>query len=220
LRILVYVEGPSDCTALRTIFKDLIRQAGESRVGLSFISLSNKAQLIRKVGGRAASHLKANPDDWVFAMPDLYPLDLSNGPGKHKTKEELRAFLQRDFDNEASKVGMSTAKRAHYRPHCFKYDLEALLLADPSALRGRLETSDKLESQWRQPVEDQNDSMPPKVIVDRLFKKYKSRRYNPVVDASAILARASMDTIRKACGQCFGPLVDELSVLAAGRSLS
>jgi len=64
---------------------------------------------------------------------------------------------------------------SHFRIHCLKHDLEALLLAAPETLRQRLKTTAALQGRWRRPVEDQNDQQPPKRIIEDLFDQYRKK---------------------------------------------
>jgi hypothetical protein len=77
-------------------------------------------------------------------------------------------------------------------PSAFKYEMEMLLLAAKDQLRDVIGTSDQLEG-WRTPVEDQNQMMPPKKIVEGLFKaKAPTRRgYRPTRDAPDVLRRVA-----------------------------
>lgn len=137
---------------------------------------------------------------------------------EHRSFHDLERLLRKRFEERANQNRLDAAARNHFRIHCLKYDLEGLLLATPDALRQRLGTSDALRGQWRQPVEDQNDTKPPKRIVEDLFRRYRKRPgYLDTVDAPWILKRASLETIVGACPQRFGPFVSDLRVLAGGR---
>src|SRR5262249_23979785 len=71
---------------------------------------------------------------------------------------------------------------------------------------------------WRSPVEDQNDTKPPKYVVDELFRRYRTRpAYTDTVDAVWILERASLSAVEAACPQRFAPFVCELRALAEKR---
>ncbi len=88
---------------------------------------------------------------------------------------------------------------ARFYASALKHDLEVLLLAATSQLQSRLKTQDKL-SGWRLPPEDQNQSKPPKRIVEELFSKYrKGKSYNDVEDGPAILRDADLCEVAKQC---------------------
>lgn len=89
-----------------------------------------------------------------------------------------------------------------------------LLLGAPELLRERLKAKDRFEGNWRRPVEDQNDKEPPKVVVQRLFKKYRKQGYIETTDAPWILERASTRELCAACPQNFRPLFTELDRLS------
>ncbi len=88
---------------------------------------------------------------------------------------------------------------ARFYASALKHDLEVLLLAATSQLQFRLKTQDKL-SGWRLPPEDQNQSKPPKRIVEELFSKYrKGKSYNDVEDGPAILRDADLREVAEQC---------------------
>lgn len=221
MKVLVYVEGPSDRSALQALLKPVIAEGRQHGVGINFSPLNDKAALLRDSGRKAADHLAENPDDWVFALPDLYPMAVYNGTDhEHHSFEELDQLLKERFNRRADKVGVPLHVRTHFRVHCLKYDLEGLLLAAPDALRKRLGTQDALHNRWRKPVEDQNDIQPPKRIVEALFDQYRRKpKYTDTVDAPWILERASLEAVVAACPQRFKPFVDELKTLASGKPL-
>ena len=97
-----------------------------------------------------------------------------------------------------------------------KHDLEALLLAAPEELRKRLKTRDAFRDHWRIPVEDQNDTKPPKRIVEDLVRRYLKRKYQDTDDAVVVLKQASLQAVEKACPQ-FAKFVRELRALTEGR---
>jgi hypothetical protein len=217
VKVLVYVEGPSDRAALEALLKPVILQGQANRVGIRFLALGGKAPILNDVGRKAADDLRNNPDDWHFALPDLYPMKPYAGtPNAHDSFAALSALLHTRFKARAAKHGLSDQAERHFRVHCLKHDLEALLLAAPDALRKRLGTEDALRNQWRLPVEDQNDAKPPKRVIEDLFNKYCQKRYVDTSDAPWILGKASLDGVQEACQQRFKAFVGELRILASG----
>ncbi|MDA8424493.1 MAG: DUF4276 family protein [Treponema sp.] len=218
MRVLVYVEGPSDRAALEALLEPVISAGRERRVGLRFLVLNDKASILKDSGRKAADHLSDNPGDWVFALPDLYPMSVYDGtPEQHRSFAELDELLRSRFRARAARVGVPEAARNHFRVHCLKYDLEGLLLAAPDALKRRLQTADTLNNHWRRPVEDQNDNNPPKRVVEGLFEKYRRKpKYTDTTDAPWILKRTPLETVVAACSQRFAPFVAELAALANG----
>jgi hypothetical protein len=215
VRVLIYVEGPGDKVALASLFRTVIDQANKSRVGVSFHPMKGKSEILKDLGWKAANHLKSNPEDYVFALPDLYPMaeyDRTEVP--HRSFEQLKAHLLERFRKEADRFGLPDSVRSHYRVHCLKHDLEVLLLGAPEALRQRLKTEEGIEKNWRRPVEDQNDKEPPKRVVERLFMKYRKQRYSETTDAPWILEKASPRELCSACPQHFRPLFTELDRLS------
>jgi len=219
VKVIVYVEGPSDKAALEALLKPIIDEGRRNGRGISFSPQGGKAPILNDVPRKAAEHLKQNPEDWVFALPDLYPMAYyDGGPHAHRSFAELSKVLLESFEKQAGKRDLSPEVRAHFRVHCLKHDLESLILAAPDALRTRLKTKDKLQGRWRIPVEDQNDKKPPKRVVEALFEKYREKpKYVDTIDAVWILGRAALSDVESGCPQNFAPFVDELrAIVAAG----
>lgn len=212
MKVLVYVEGPSDRDALSAVLRSIIDAGRRNRVGVSFHPQGGKAALLDDVPRKAADHLADHPDDLVIALPDLYPMaTYADTRNAHGSFEDLQNLLLNRFAQRAGKVGLPDNVRVRFRVHCLKHDLEALLLAARDQLRERLETSDELSRAWRNPVEDQNDHKPPKRVVVDLFDKYRKKPgYVDTVDAPWILERASLPALEAACPQRFAPFVREL----------
>jgi hypothetical protein len=216
VNVLVYVEGPSDKIALRALLLPIIEAGALRRVGIQFIATGGKDLLLNSVARKAADHLSENPADWVFALPDLYPMAHYRGTtNQHHSLDDLRRVLYSNFKEFADKLKLSVGVRSHFRVHCLKHDLEAILLAAVAQLQKRLRTSNRLSGGWKLPVEDQNDSKPPKRIVEALFTRYLKRDYQETIDAPWILERAALDEVLRACPQCFALFVEELRQLVA-----
>lgn len=216
MRVIVYVEGPSDHKALQALLAPVISAARDQGVGVAFSAQGGKAAILNDVPRKAADHLHQHEKDWVFAVPDLYPMAGydSDPKNRHGSFDEMRQLLEDRFHARADKLQLSLAVRKRFRVHCLKHDLEALLLAAPDVLRERLKTKDALRDAWRRPVEDQNDKSPPKRVVEELFKKYRRKPgYVDTSDAVWILERASLDGVVAACPQRFGPFVRELRAI-------
>jgi uncharacterized protein DUF4276 len=220
VKVLVYVEGEGDTKALGSLFRGVIDRGNKSGVGISFIHMKGKSVLLKDVGLKAALHLRSNPGDYVFALPDLYPMvDYDQSELRHRSFEELREMLAARFRREADRQRLPDGVRAHYRVHCLKHELEVLLLGAPEVLRQRLKTTDRIEKNWREPVEDQNGNKPPKRIVGDLFKKYCRRSYIETTDAPWVLERASPQDLCSECPQNFRPFFAELDRLSKGEQL-
>jgi hypothetical protein len=220
VRVLVYVEGPSDRSSLQGLLKPIIAKGALRGIGINFIPLESKAAVLDDSPKKAADHLLDNPEDWVFALPDLYPMASFNGSrNEHDSFATMKALMTTRFNARADAIDLAAARRSAFRVHCLKHDLEALILASPGQLRERLKTKDRLTGRWRLPVENQNDTHPPKRIVESLFKHYRRKpNYQDTVDAPWILSRADLAEVRRACPQQFHPFVSELSLLADGGS--
>lgn len=220
MKVLVYVEGPSDRDALQKLLRDILDDARRNRIELRFLALEGKAKILATAWRKAADELAADPTTWHFALPDLYPMRHYDGTeDEHRSFGALTALLHRRFQKRCDEMRVPLDRRHRFRVHCLKHDLEALLLAAPDSLRRRLGTTDALHSHWRRPVEDQNDDKPPKRIVEDLFMKYRKRKYVDTTDAPWILERAELAAVERACSQRLKPFVKELRVLARGGEL-
>jgi Domain of unknown function (DUF4276) len=213
LKVLVYVEGPADRAGLEALLRPIVETARARRIGISFLVGGGKDWLLRHVGRKAADQLSENPTDWVFVLPDLYPMAHYNGSSDaHASFADLKNLLENRFLVRASRLHLPSGVRRRFRVHCLKHDLEVLLLAAVDSLRQRLGTDDSLAGRWRIPVEDQDDARPPKRVVEELFNRYQRRDYVRPVDAAWILERASLTNVRNACRQSFEPFVQDLIV--------
>ncbi|MBI4704015.1 MAG: DUF4276 family protein [Deltaproteobacteria bacterium] len=219
MKILVYVEGPSDRDALCALLRPVIEAGRERGIGISFHPQGNKDAVLDDVPRRAADHLADRPDDWVVALPDLYPMSSYAGArNAHASFPDLEKLLRDRFDRRAETLGLPDEVRQRFRVHCLKHDLEVLLLAAADQLRLRLGTKHALRKGWRKPVEDQDDDRPPKRVVEDLFKKYRKKPgYVDTMDAPWILERADLAVVEKSCPQRFGPLVTDLRTAIATR---
>ena len=99
-----------------------------------------------------------------------------------------------------------------FKVFCFKYDLEALILAAKSALENVLGGS-SVETNWQIPVEDQNHDLPPKMVVETIFRN-QGKCYKGTVHASLILGQANYQELAEKCFQCFKPFVAFLEALS------
>lgn len=192
MKAWLYVEGPSDKLALESLWESWRSRLREKRHGLAIIPLDTKANLLKKLGPRAARILVDNDSDVVVGLPDLHPA--FGGTGfQHSDGASLKE-LQNRLVKEAlvSTHRLSTAQAdqcmKRFLPAVFKYDFEMLLLAAKDSLRNALRTTERLGG-WRVPVEDQNFDRPPKRVVEELFrtKSVFRKSYLATRDAPKIL---------------------------------
>jgi hypothetical protein len=212
--VKIYVEGVSDKTAMMALLRPLIATKAAQGITIEFFeapSGDKKACVIRKVPVQAALILKNDPNAIVVAMPDLYPL---NKEVHHETPQELFAAIQAKFKKALKQFRMDDDARFldRLKVFCFKYELEALLLAAEDALALCLEV-DRLNTSWIVPVEDQNKDHPPKEIVQQLYAA-REKKYVEAVDAPLILGLATYSEIAAACPQCFMPFIEFLEQLS------
>ncbi len=211
MRVIIYVEGPSDKAALAALLAPLLRLKQQQGVSINFFEAppgNKKESVLVKVPAKAANILLNDPQALVIALPDLYPKNLGL---PHETVDELVHGINKNFAATLSSKGVQDDVRLkdRFKVFCLKYDLEALVLAARESLRQRLGLA-SLASSWRIPVEEQNHDHPPKKIVEELFQKH-GQRYRGTVDAPIILSMASYQEIANACPQCFKPFVDFLT---------
>ena len=209
----VYVEGPSDVAAITELLRPLFEAKNRQGIAIRFFEAprgDKKASVIRKVPLKAVSILRNEPEAMVIAMPDLYPL---NKEVPHTTPDELFAAIHTEFDKALADNKLNGDKRykARFKVFCFKYELEALVLAAETILAERLKLK-SLTATWQKPVEDQNNHYPPKQVLQDLFAKH-GHHYIDTSDAPLILGLADYHQIADACPQQFKPFVEFLESL-------
>lgn len=208
----VYVEGVSDKQALTLLLSPLISRKSQEGIAIQFFeapSGDRKASVLQKVPTKAVNILRNRATDHVIALPDLYP---PNKAFPHETVEELRSGIRDAFRRDAERKnlnGARLAKRVHV--FCLKYDLEVLVLAAHEQLAKRLDVSE-IKQQWILPVEDQNHDVPPKHVVESVFREH-GQTYQETIDTPRILEAADYRQIASRCPQQFQPFVDLLTSL-------
>jgi hypothetical protein len=213
MRVIVYVEGPSDKAAMNALLGSLIEEKKRQGIGIDFFespSGDKKRTLLLKVPTKAAHILANDPGALVVVMPDLYP---KNKGFEHETVEELKLGIKNNFQKALADKGLQDDERVKNRlmVFCFKYDLEALLLASKEALENRLGAK-SIAPTWTSPVEDQDHDVPPKRVIEKLFRQF-GQKYVDTVDAPIILGMMSYSTVAERCPQCFKPFVEFLERL-------
>jgi len=209
MRVIVYVEGPSDRLAMEELLNGLLARLREHGVAVDFIPTEGKKRLMHQTPLKALNILRNAPDTIVVALPDLYP---PNVGFPHRTFPELSQALHQAFERQRTLKGDADERlSARFRIFCFKHDLEALVLAAEAALASRL-GAPAIYRAWILPVEDQDHDNPPKRIVEQIFAA-RDERYHDTIDAPLILGASRYDQIAAACPQCFKPFVDFLESL-------
>ena len=216
MKVIVYVEGPSDELAMQGLLRPLLKKAKNAGVLITFIPIhpkegkgNSKRELITKTPRKAVNILGNDPDTIVIAMPDLYPKDTG---GPHQTYEELKKLVGNNFAEVLKRKNIfDTRINQRFLVFCFKHDLEALVLAAEEQLAARLGT-DSIHITWVKPVENQDHNKPPRQIVEKIFKKHNDH-YRGTIDAPLILGDSDYTTIAQRCPQCFKPFVDYLESL-------
>ncbi len=213
-KVIVYVEGPSDRLAMEGLLIDLLMRLQAAGIAVKFVPTEGKRRLMLQTPVKAANILGHNPHAAVIALPDLYPPNVALD---HTTFDELAQVLQQEFKSVLARKKLDD-RQLHNRFHvfCFKHDLEALVLAAESQLASRLGVQ-LVTRTWTKPVENQDHNVPPKRIVEQVFKAH-GNKYRDTVDAPLILGAARYSEIAAACPQCFKPFVDYLESLLEGNT--
>lgn len=203
--IFVYVEGPSDQLGMRELFAEKIQLANQKGNIVDFYPLNGKEPLLTKGPIKALNILRNRPNSYVFLVPDLYP---ANKPFQHTTFAEMKAEVKKRFDAELQNKKCDPRLADRFFVHCFKYDLEVLVLASEDVLMTRLRKQ-HLSRKWIMPVENQNHKQPPKRIVEALFQD-ANMKYTDTADVPWILQRSDYKDIESKCPQNFKPFAEEL----------
>jgi hypothetical protein len=207
--VSIYVEGKSDVAAMEQLLRPLIERKNIQGVKMNFFETPDgdrKQSLMTKAPHKAVQLLR-DPHHIVVVMPDLYPY---NKHTPHQTVEALEAAIQKEFKGalKSKNLDNRTDYEDRFKVFCYKHDLEALILAATDALALRLGV-EAVKVTWKLPVEDQNNTHPPKKVVKALFEKY-GQNYIETVDAPLILGLTDYHDLVDACPQCFKPFIDFL----------
>jgi len=203
--VFVYLEGPSDQLGMEKLLANAIETALNTGNSVGFYPMGGKDALLNKGPLKALNILRNKPNSWVFLVPDLYP---QNMPFAHSTYDELKRELEKRFRSELKRKKCDDRLKERFLVHCFKYELEVLLLASDQALMQRLGTT-KFTQTWTNPVEDQDHHRPPKRVVKDLFSD-AGKKYKETADVPWILERSDYNELQNKCPQNFKPFLDDL----------
>ncbi len=92
---------------------------------IEFYFMGGKKSLLNNGHKKAINILRNKPNSWVFLVPDLYPQNISFA---HSTYKELKKELEKRFESELKRKNCDDRLKDRFLVHCFKYDLEVLLL--------------------------------------------------------------------------------------------
>ncbi|MEH2007976.1 DUF4276 family protein [Nostoc sp.] len=215
MKVEIYVEGTSDKNAMEALLSHLIEEKLEQGIRIEFFPVKGsnndrggnaKKDLLTKTPTKAVDIIRNNPTTIVVIMPDLYP---QNVGFDHETIQELENGILDNFNQVLqSKIITDNRLIERFRVFCFKHDLEALILAAESQLISVLGVN-SLAITWTKPVEDQNHNIPPKNIVEEIFRRC-GKKYKGTLDAARILGNARYQDIAEQCPQAFGLFVEFL----------
>lgn len=209
MKVIVYVEGESDKLAMGTVFREIVAEKEKLGREITFVGLTpkrnNKAFLVKRIPIRAADAIAADSDMTIVAVPDLYPFDCGID---HTTADELIDSMKARFiEAVRTKPGYAPDMEQRFHVFCFKHDMEALLLAAKEHLLARLQPCRPASWEtWTEPVEDQDNDMPPAHVVKRLFREC-GKFYSKTLDAPVILDDVPVRMLAERCPQQFGPFV-------------
>lgn len=215
MKVIIYVEGPSDQLSMEALFRSLIAKKLEEGKAITFSPAptgNKKKMLLTKVPANAVDILRGNAEAQVVALPDLYP---PNVGFEHRTFDELQAGIYACFEQELKRRKIDDVRlKERFHVFCYKHDLEALLLASEAALLRelRLDRFTREDRVWTVPVEDQNHDNPPKRVVEALFTRH-GRTYHDTDVAPRILGAMSYQVVAERCPQRFQPFVEFLEGL-------
>ena len=203
--VFVYLEGPSDQLGMLKLLSDPIEKALNKGNKVGFYPMGGKDALLNKGPLRAINILRNKPNSWVFLVPDLYP---QNMPFAHSTYDELKRGLEKRFRSELQRKNCDDRLKDRFLVHCFKYDLEVLLLTSDKPLLKRLGKK-KFTRTWTNPGEDQDHHRPPKRVVKDLFSD-AGKKYKETADVPWILERSDYNELQDKCPQNFKPFLEDL----------
>ncbi len=213
MRVIIYVEGTSDKNAMEALLVNLIDKKSAEGVSIEFFAIKGpkndrggdaKKELLLNAPIKAVNILCNNPNSIAIILPDLYP---KNKWFPHETFQQLEAGIMENFSRSLQKKDIQDERLTErLKVFCFKYEMEALILAAESALQDKLGVT-SLAVTWTIPVENQNHDRPPSKIVEQLFRD-SGKKYNKTVDPQLILRNTSYQEIAEKCTQCFKPFVE------------
>ncbi len=217
-KVEIYVESPSDKLAMEALLRPLIEVKLQQGIKIECIPTKGKnndrggdakKDLLTKIPIKAVNIINNIPNSIVVVIPDLYP---KNKGFPHETFLELEQGIFNKFQEALQSKRINDHRlQQRFKVFCFKHDLESLILAAETQLSSRIGMN-TLPQTWTIPVEDQNHDLPPKRIVEEIFKKY-GKNYKESVDAPIILANARYQDIAELCPQAFKPFIQFLENL-------
>ncbi len=191
MKIWIYVEGPSDCSALNALWTRWKENLKKDGWGIKVLPLDNKTKFFRKIGAHAVEKLRADSRDLVVGLPDYYPnQEYVNTAYRHDTLIELLDVQKKLVNNVLEQKRLDKNYMERFHPSALKHDLEMLLLSAHKQLCDHLGENHQPDN-WIRPVEEQNQNKPPKRIVEEFYRTDKGRRYRDTTDAKAVLSRVN-----------------------------
>ena len=122
MKVIVYVEGPSDKLALEALLEPLIRRAAQNGCLLSFVPQNGKRPLLTKAPRKAVNILRNDRSAFVIVLPDLYPQGMVY---PHSSLSELRQAAERSGMHPDVFVAFFAAEITDVHPNA-EYGVQAM----------------------------------------------------------------------------------------------
>ena len=196
-RIVILCEGDTEELAVRH-FLSRKWQEDQQTVGLKAVSLRGR---IQDVAVKSRLFLNEQNVLGVFTLIDLYGMDRVS----HPTGDPLDTKVQRVHDWLRAQVSHIRSK--DFYPHVSVHETEAWILAEGSALAGRL-NDNRLRPDSN--AELKNFQRPPSKRINELFLARRHRnRYQKISDGTPLFKAMKFEQVYKSC-RFFRAFYDDL----------
>lgn len=203
-RIVILCEGETEELAVRHSIARRWQTEDHQTVGLKAIGLRGR---IQDVAVKSRLFLDEQNVLGVFTLVDLYRMDRVD----HPVGDSLNTKVQRVRD--WLKAQVSHTRSNDFYPHVSVHETEAWILAEGSALAGRL-NDNSLRPDPN--AELKNFQLPPSKHINELFLTRKhGDRYQKIRDGTPLFKAIKFDVVYNSC-QYFRAFYEDLK--AAGRS--
>ncbi len=214
MKVFIYVEGDSDKLAMQALLRTLLERKRAEGKYVSFVPAGGKNPLLLKYIVKAADFVHSHWSNYAVILPDLYPKNMGV---THDNIDELRKALTPMFVQRLKEKGLSESELSNclsrFNIFCFKHDLEVLVLAAEPQLLARLDCAHfPADVSWNKTVENQNNTRPPKRVIEEIFKSC-NMKYRETTDAALILSNCQYQVLADKCPESFKPLIDYIEKL-------
>lgn len=197
-RIVILCEGDTEELAVRYFIARQWQTEDHQAVGLKAVGLRGR---IQDVAVKSRLFFDEQNVFGVFTLVDLYGMDRVN----HSPDDSLDTKVQRVRDWLREQV--SHTRSNDFYPHVSVHETEALLLAEGSALAGRLNDNSIRPDP---DAESKNFPKPPSRRINELFLTRKhGDRYQKIRDGTPLFKALNFDTVYNSC-RYFRAFYDDL----------